>query len=243
MAASCLCFFFATKRLIGATGPGDAWLALRSVTAERLILPLLAFLATRALIFALAGIEGGSGYARDYLQQVVLLSIAKPFVFIIAHVVYFGPAVILLVLFWNRVSAVVRQHGIGMVLFFLMSLFLGLNSESRQLILAYPFFVAFLVKAVEPVRWRASFYWIFGAVALVMSKFWLRINTGPLEGLSPQEFPLQYYFLNHGPWMADSTFFLQAALVSLITLLFAMSLYWSGSWRYGVATPSLRHND
>jgi hypothetical protein len=76
-----------------------------------------------------------------------------------------------------------------------------------------------------------------------MSKFWLRINTGPLEGLSPQEFPLQYYFLNHGPWMTDSTFLLQAALVSLITLLFAMSLYSTGSWPYGVANPSLRHND
>jgi hypothetical protein len=243
IAVSCLCFFFATKTLIGATGPGDVWLALRSVTAARLILPLLAFIATRAIIGALGDIEWGSGYARDYLQQIALLSIAKPFVFIIAHVVYFGPAVILLALVWNRVSAVVRQHGVGMVLFFMMSLFLCLNSESRQLIFAYPFFVAFLVKAVEPIRWRASFYLVFGALSLVMSKFWLRINVGSMEGLSPQEFPLQYYFLNHGPWMADSTFLLQAALVSLLTLLFAISLYWSGSWRYSVATSPLRHND
>jgi hypothetical protein len=36
---------------------------------------------------------------------------------------------------------------------------------------------------------------------------------------------------------------LQAALVSLITLLFATSLYSTGSWRNGVANPSLRHND
>jgi hypothetical protein len=243
IAVSCLCFFFATKTLIGMTGPGDLLLALRSVTAARLILPLLAFIASRAIIGALVGIEGGSDYARNYLQQIALLSIAKPFVFIVAHAVYFGPAVILMVLLWDRVSAVVRQQGAGMVLFFLMSLFLGLNSESRQLIFAYPFFVAFLVKAVEPIRWGASFYWAFGAVALVMSKFWLRINTGPLEGLSPQEFPLQYYFLNHGPWMTDSTFLLQAALVSLITLLFATSLYSTGSWRNGVANPSLRHND
>ena len=233
IAASCIFFFFAIKTLIGPINLGEAWRALRRVNAARLILCLLAFIATRAVIRALTSEEGDLGHIPQYLQHTALLSIAKPFVFIVAHVIYFGPAVILLAFFWDRVSAVARQHGLGMVLFFIMSLFLGLNSESRQSIFAYPFFVAFLVKAIEPMKLRASFCWLFGAVALVMSKFWLRINLAPFDGLGPQEFPLQYYFLNHGPWMADLTFLLQAALVLLVAAFLAVLLYRSGFWRPG----------
>lgn len=220
IAVSCLFFFLSTKTLIGPAAPADAWNALRSVTAARIVMCLVAYFGTRAVIRALSSDGGQSSYVQEYLEQIALLSIAKPFVFMVAHAIYFGPAVILMLFFWNGVSAVVRQHGAGMVLLFILSLFLGLNSESRQLIFVYPFFVAFLVKAVEPIRWRASFYWLFAAASLVISKFWLRINVAPFDGLAPQDFPPQYYFMNHGPWMADLSFLLQATLILLAALVF-----------------------
>ena len=67
----------------------------------------------------------------------------------IAHVVYYGPVIWLLVLLIKPTSRIIARYGLGFSLLVIGSRSLSINSESRQLIVSFPFIVLFAVKATE----------------------------------------------------------------------------------------------
>jgi hypothetical protein len=152
------------------------------------------------------------------LAGIALLSIAKPLITFVSHVVYFGPIIILLVLKWKTFSEEVRGYGIGLVSVILLSVFVGMDPESRHSIGAFPVFVPFLVKAVDRRAWRNYVYWIFGGVALVFSKVWFDINSAS-RSATPLGIGLQSYFMNHGCYMTLYSYVLQGSVI-LVALLF-----------------------
>jgi hypothetical protein len=158
-----------------------------------------------------------------YTLVVMLESIAKPGVFLVAHVVYFGPVVLLAILFWGRVCEVLHTLGLGAVLVMTLGVGLALVPESRQLIAFFPLLVGVTAKAVDSYPPRSS-KWpdiAFIAATLVASRFWMPLNFSTFEDKTSYcDFPAQWLFMTSGPWMSASTYAIQGIIAILLLLLF-----------------------
>jgi hypothetical protein len=153
------------------------------------------------------------------LAGIALLSIAKPLITFVSHVVYFGPIIILLAIKWKAFSEEIRKYGVGLISAILLSVFVGMDPESRHSIGAFPLFVPFLVKATDRCEWRSYIYWIFGGTALVFSKVWFDINSAS-RSATPLGVALQSYFMNHGCYMSLYSYLLQGLVILVAVVLF-----------------------
>jgi hypothetical protein len=61
---------------------------------------------------------------------------------------------------------------------------------------------------------------VLSLMSVVCSKIWLSLNfpgmpeqAANIQNGSFTAFPLQYYFMNHGPWMSMNAYLVQSALV------------------------------
>jgi hypothetical protein len=197
----------------------DLWAIGRGVSRQPLALAVGIVVTTRITQRMLVNDPNGA-YFRAMLRSLGMLAVAKPFNFYVPHVVYFGAIVILMAVSWPAVTQVARSWGIGVVGIMLITIGLGLNSESRQAMLGYPFLVAVTVVALGRRPWPASANWLVAAIGLLASKIWMPMPLvdGPTTGATVVQYPMQWYFLSHGPWMSVANFALQGAVVALLTL-------------------------
>jgi hypothetical protein len=163
-----------------------------------------------------------------YLGYVVRNGLLRPFSFFVSHVAFFGPVMLLALFAWGRVSRVVGRYGLGLVLFFFANLVLSLVAESRELTLAFPFLVAFTVKALDGYPWSTKALAAFAVISVAVSKVWYPIN--PIEGLRLLEFPMQRYLMNFGPWMSGPSYVYHALGFVLTAAATVVLLRRSGFW-------------
>lgn len=163
----------------------------------------------------------------------LVTAVTKPLIFLIAHVAYFGPIVILLLLFLKDVCQQSTSRSYGLFLFLLATMAMALNSESRMLILNYPFIVFGVCSALGDVHlsWRALL--MFCGTSWLVSKVYVPLNLHPLQG-NLLDFPYQFLFMNIGPWMGWTGYCINAAifLLALIAmLLFHRMIVEEGTYR------------
>lgn len=130
--------------------------------------------------------------------------------------VFWGPVVLLLLLYWKGFCIELRKLGPGAMAVVGMSLPLGLVTEPRYITLAWPFMVFGLVLALESSHRATSFKYIFAILTVTYAQFWLKINLAPwgehdYEGLS--QFPKQIYFMHYGFWMNGLAYIIQLPIV------------------------------
>lgn len=192
---------------------------------RRVLLALAAFAIPTAIAAAISNpdLRGGTGPLT--LAHFVLLSTepGKFYLPFVSAAVFWGPLVLLVMLFWGDVAREARRFGWGMTANIAAALPLALVIEPRFLTFAWPFFVLCTVRALEG-RLTRAFTWSFVLLAFVTSKLWLPINvmrwTGP-ETAGFKEFPKQLYYMNFGFWMAWPSFIAQAICCALLLLAFA----------------------
>ena len=149
----------------------------------------------------------------------VLLPIQGKFLLpIVTLAVFWGPVVLLLVLYWKAFCVEARKLGPGVVAIIGISMLLGLIGEPRFLTIGWPFFVLGLVLAIEALHRKPSFKYVFAALTVVYAQFWMKINLAPwspqdLEGLL--EFPKQVYFMHYGLWMSWWSYVIQLTVLVL----------------------------
>jgi len=179
---------------------------------------IAAVAALRTLVFVPSA---ATGYTlKQYLCTILVSSMAKPGISLVAHAVYFGPVVLASVLLWPRVCERIQGEGLGMVVLAWAAVVLSIASESRQLVSFLPLIAAFTVRAMEEIsrpRWHDL---VFLGAAVVASKCWLPLNHGPTTG-NLLEFPDQFYFMNQGPWMSDGMYQMQGAIVAALAAVLA----------------------
>jgi hypothetical protein len=147
-------------------------------------------------------------------------SVVMPLGFVVAHCVYFGPVFLLLMFYWKPFTIIVRNYGLGITLVIWMGVLLSINSESRQNLPCYIMAVPFLGLLVQKLALPARFLWILGALALVYSKVWMRMNLPAYDdNWQHQRFPSQNLFMNIGPWMNKSMYLLQGVIVLVTAVL------------------------
>jgi hypothetical protein len=146
----------------------------------------------------------------DFLGRLVWTTTVLPGLFLVAHVSFFGPLVVVAVLAWRRTCDVIVALGPGLALVVLATIALSLFSESRTLFNVFPMVIPFVVKAVDtdqPSRLEA---FIFIAAAILFSKIWLPLGSG---------FAHPEYLLSQGPWMTPEMYAIQGAAAMAIGFL------------------------
>ena len=146
--------------------------------------------------------------------RIIYESVTRPLAFLVAHVAYFGPSVMLAVLVWPRAADVVRRCGPGVVVVTIGALVLSLGSESRGLMNFWPFFAAFTACAIDELDVPSHLLRAWALWSVVASRIWLPINGAGSLLKAPLAMPAQHYFMSFGPWMADNAFLAFAAVAS-----------------------------
>lgn len=177
----------------------------------------LAFLVLTAKLPSLLS-NGEPVSGNNLLNIFIFESIAKPGVFLIAHINYFGPILLLALFLWRPVCRLIHQHGVGLTLSLTFAAINCIDTESRHLISYFPLLVPFVVKAIDRLDWQRTPYIIFAVCSLLMSKIWLTINPLPADQLF-LEFPWQLYFMSVGPWMSGQMYLAQGAAVIVCGLM------------------------
>ncbi|MFN3939948.1 MAG: hypothetical protein ACK4IY_05135 [Chitinophagales bacterium] len=146
-----------------------------------------------------------------------LRGVERPAVFLIAHFSYLGALPFFMIVYWNacKKSFASLHPAIGFLI--LGHLILAVNSETRFLTLALPFFIYWASMVFDKLCGKKSIFWTYCILGLFSSKIWLPINTG-LNAENWQTEAYSYY-LNFGPWMSNYYYILQLVLSVLILLI------------------------
>lgn len=178
----------------------------------------LALAITPTLIAAWLGSGRASslGGAR-YAQSIAYFATAQPGVFALAHVLTFGPLLILIPWRWSRMSQQIITLGPGFTLVIAATIIQALDSESRHLVHALPW-VALVLAATVGNRPLGATAWTTLLVATaILTRVWMRYNTGPVsDPSSPTRGWRELYRAPNGPWMAHSWYVAQAIGVLII---------------------------
>ena len=147
------------------------------------------------------------------IDRIVRHTVAKPLVFMVSHPMYFGPMFLLLVFYWKPFSQMIRDYGLGLVLVIWMGVYTSLIPESRQSIPSYVMAAPFLGLLLDKLALPSRFLWLTGALAIVSTRVWVRMNLPAFDDLQFQSFPFQNYYMLQGPWMSNQMYLLQGAIV------------------------------
>lgn len=170
----------------------------------------LLLVAIRQVQSSWAGAHSNLGL-RQLLPQTAYATAAKPGVFLVAHVAYFGPMFLLALFLWRPICRLLNQYGAGLVLAVCAGFVLSLNSQSRFVLNVWVMLVPFIVKATDELDWGPRQYSLIVVLSLLTSKVWLTTNHGPYVG-NQFEFPDQYLFMSHGPWISHTMYIVQGTI-------------------------------
>ncbi|MBF9143447.1 hypothetical protein [Hymenobacter properus] len=205
---------------------------------KRLLRPRIEWLYVLGLFAAYVALTRGLGDpSRPYLPFKTFLInttfavLQRPLQFLVAHGVYYGLSLLLMILFWPRVLAALQRLGLGLGLMLMVVMVQSINSETRQLANVLPLLalVTAVVADALPLR-RAAIVWT-AALLLLVSKLWLPFNWfDPTFGQSNDRFPsfsfvhtgimlhwpFQVYFMNQGPWISNEYLLGQAVALVIV---------------------------
>jgi hypothetical protein len=134
-------------------------------------------------------------YMRLFVRNAVYKAIGAPAVFLVSHIVYFGPLVLLTVFFWKDIVKQIQRFPIGLTLFFVGNMILSLSSESRFLTAAFPFFVIFTIKALDSIELKPAF------VQFSLLFPFCSLSMVSHQCCNPEGFA-DAFMMNYGPWMS-----------------------------------------
>lgn len=201
------------------------FVSIRRAPLRLVSLAILAILIPSLIVKMLANPSLANSSSLEYLLEFMLLPPpGKFFLTFVSLAVFWGPLVLLLMLYWREFCSEARRLGPGFVAIIGISLPLSLMSEPRFLTVAWPFFVLALVLALERSIVDATFKYILGGFTVLYAQFWMKLNLAPWElpdWAALQDFPKEVYFMHYGLWMNWISYSAQF----LISLLGAALLY------------------
>ncbi len=214
---------------VGAVSLFDVRAILKAIHVRRMAFGASVLLAATLVAQLLSNGEAGPLTMTSFAEYTVVVSVMKPLLFLVAHVVYFGPAVLLVLLFWKPFCRCVEEFGPGSKLLVFTSLLLSINPQSRFLLGVFPIFIVILIRVLDRLRLHPYEYMAFTLLSLFYSKVWYKMNTAPMAFTYDRrellEFPLQHLFMNSGPWMSEAMYRVQGAVVAATALLLYVWLF------------------
>ncbi len=144
-------------------------------------------------------------------QRVVLLTaIARPLASVVASFAFFGPLILLMWLLRKPIGELLWDLGPGAVAAYAALIVLGIDSESRHLMLLLPVGITAVSLAFDR-RAGGGHGWfpvVVACLGIVASRAWISLESPPLgklpDGANAWPYPQwtwQRFFMNLGPWM------------------------------------------
>jgi hypothetical protein len=170
---------------------------------------------------------GAEGFGlKQRVAFTVVSAVAKPGISLLGLLVFWGPVLSLIVLYWKTVCGSIHRMGIGLTLVATGGFLLAVCTEPRGSLNVIPMVILVGVKAIEHQVPARLLCWILVPVSLFASRFWFQINVpgrpfGPFVQLV--DFPAQRYFMSLGPWMSTPSYLLQLPLaIALAVVLYVV---------------------
>lgn len=160
---------------------------------------------------------------KTFAFYTLMTALTEPFIFLVAHAVYYGPAILLLLFCWRPFCDSLSEFGLGLRALVILNVLLSINPQSRYQINVVGVFVMLLVRLLDRygLSYRSLPFWAL--LCLGYSKVWYVFNTAPqiYDGTmaSLLRFPLQHYFMNTGPWMSHEMYLVQGGVVLATAIL------------------------
>jgi hypothetical protein len=164
---------------------------------------------------------------KDTIEMTVFSALKEPGIFALAHVLYWGPLVLLMFLGWRRVVAAIQRAGPGMTGVAVLALVMSLNGESRKLVSFAPLFYVCLLPVLDQLAISARRAWFLGITTLLFSRVWIRFEgnmTGDLARL-----PGQMLYMVMGPWITPEMYLLQLLIVLGLAAYLSSTLFSTSS--------------
>jgi hypothetical protein len=188
-------------------------------------------------------INSGHFRTRNALGAIACSNLILPGLNFVAHVIYYGPIIIVLAFLWSPFCKYINNYGLGLTLCIIMGFLFSLSAESRQFICFYPLLIPFLIKVIDELKWRNFDYWFIVVLSLLFSKAWLSIDLnvellhkieGNWIGFNEEfgSFPLQYLFMNSGPFMSYEMYAVQGAIVLCTGILIYFMIFYRTGQMY-----------
>jgi hypothetical protein len=163
----------------------------------------------------------------EFFNRGIFTGSAFPGISLLAHVVYWGPGILLVILLWPKVADAARELGTGFVAMLALGVCLSIFSESRTITAYIPGFILALTLALSRIEHLRQWGFVACAVLCVLfSKVWMQM-AAPDRFFDGQGMrPLQRYFMNFGPWISPQAYVWQglAILAASVVLI---------GWLYG----------
>jgi hypothetical protein len=212
-----LYLFFGLRALLSAPRVWADLVPRRALGRPRLWLAALLVAGLEAIVAAIAVAEGDYSGMR-FVTDTFFSSVTQPGVFYVAHVLFFGPLLVLVPFLWRPMCRAVERRGTGLVLCFALAVLIGAGSESRKLMNFYPFLVLVLAEQADrSLRdWRPI--GLMAALSVLVSKVWLPMGQDldlPLLGTVGWR---TLYVSSRGPWIDHGSYVFQGALVAVLTV-------------------------
>lgn len=169
----------------------------------------------------LASNDPGPVTALIFIEYLLTVPLAYPFVFILGSFLFYGPFILLVILFWNKIVDIAYSKSIAFPMLLLLYAVLALDSEARKIINIAPLFVFLLCEVLQKEKVSLNFASGMFIVSLFVSKFWLPINfyhwNSPGSwAVAYAKFPYQLYFMNFGAWLSERMYWIQMAVMLLV---------------------------
>ncbi len=191
---------------------------------HRILLALLIVIFLKSFIHFFSNKAASQLTPWSFIINVAAQALAYPLNFIISHVIYYGPIICLCIIFWKDIVEYIKNKSSGLFIVTVLYIVLSIGSESRQFINFFPIIVVGAAEILnrKTISWR--FTYIFILLSLIVSKAWLPLNHGEWLSLNthPPEltlaFPMQWYFMSLGPWVAHPIYAIHFIAVSMLFL-------------------------
>jgi hypothetical protein len=184
----------------------DAYHVLRSHKWINILISVIIMILLNLLV-NYWGKEGNNSNLWLTLPETINRGVGLPAIFLVAHAVFFGPIVLIMLFFWDKMTIFTTRFGFGFWLVIFANFILSLASESRVLIAAVPFFIILVSLALNEIHLKPSFMWFFLVISLVFSKIWYRMNLDWKNGFS------QAFYMNFGFSMSWEMYALQGGII------------------------------
>lgn len=223
IAATTVYLYFAMKAAADNKRLFDIKATLSRLTWKRVGLAVAILGVLKITTHVLASGQPSWGSFPLFVAYTFASSVTEPLIFFVAHAVFYGPAIILLAIFWRPFCESLDDFGFGMRIFVILNMGLSINPQSRYQMNAVPAFLILLVRLLDRYSLRARDVALWSVLCLVYSKVWYVMNTAPQIDDNTMavllRFPLQHYFMNSGPWMSHQMYLVQASAVLVTAVL------------------------
>lgn len=230
---TCLAIFLATKYLISTEVVNQLKFKSIKFNFKVIVGIITVFIFIKICIYALSNNMIPPRMAwKNFLVNLLTQSLQNPLISIVAHILYFGPVLLLFLIFFKSIAKEIQKEGILFAGVFLLNIFfMILGNESRQFVNFMPMLIFYTCVTLNG-RITTPFLIFHGISSLIISKFWYEITTPEfMKSIAAYGDVFtnnnitsegsQRYFMYQGPWMSTNNY-----LIFLVLIVILFVGYW-----------------